>query len=156
MADPVKIPNRDVVVNIDDPGVDVAEIESLLFESLSSLELTKFTKYNTVSGINPFYNTISNLSDINREFDPNSLLSATKTTSSLFDVYGIDLLNKIPPTKSVSGSTKYTTELGVDIDNYVSINQTTGDIEIELVNIAPNESLEIEVDTSGTIYRVRY
>lgn len=156
MADPVKIPNRDVVVNIDDPGVDVAEIESLLFESLSSLELTKFTKYNTVSGINPFYNTISNLSDINREFDPNSLLSSTKTTSSLFDVYGIDLLNKIPPTKSVNGQTKYTTELGTVIDNYVSINQTTGDIEIELVNIGPNESLEIEVDTSGTIYRVRY
>ncbi len=96
MGDPVKIPTRDVVVNLDDPGVDVAEIQSLLFENLSSLELTKFTKHDTVEGINPFYNVISNLSSINREFDPTSLLSATKSNNSLFDVYGIDLISRLP------------------------------------------------------------
>ena len=136
MADPVKIPTRDVVVNLEDPGVDVAQIESLLFENLSSLELTKFTKHDTVQGINPFYNVISNLSSINREFDPVSLLSATKSSNSLFDVYGINLIDRLP----VSGEYAY-------IEN--------GNIVINLENMGPNESLEIEVDTSGTIYRVR-
>ena len=136
MADPIKIPTRDVVVNLEDPGVDVAEIESLLFENLSSLELTKFTKHDTVQGINPFYNVISNLSSINREFDPVSLLSATKSNNSLFDVYGINLIDRLP----VSGEYAY-------IEN--------GNIVINLDNMGPNESLEIEVDTSGTIYRVR-
>jgi hypothetical protein len=136
MADPIKIPTRDVVVNLEDPGVDVAEIESLLFENLSSLELTKFTKHDTVQGINPFYNVISNLSSINREFDPVSLLSATKSNNSLFDVYGINLIDRLP----VSGEYAYI---------------ESGNIVINLDNMGPNESLEIEVDTSGTIYRVR-
>lgn len=137
MGDPVKIPTRDVVVNLDDPGVDVAEIQNLLFESLSSLELTKFTKHDTVEGINPFYNVISNLSSINREFDPISLLSATKSRSSLFDVYGIDLISRLP----------------VDGSDYAYIEN--GNLVIFLDNMKPNESVEIEVDSSGTIYRVR-
>lgn len=136
MADPVKIPTRDVVVNLDDPGVDVAQIQNLLFENLSSLELTKFTKHDTVEGINPFYNVISNLSSINREFDPISLLSATKSSNSLFDVYGIDLINRLP-----------------EDGNYAYIEN--GNIVINLNNMGMNESLEIEIDTSGTIYRVR-
>ena len=137
MGDPVKIPTRDVVVNLDDPGVDIAEIQSLLFENLSSLELTKFTKHDTVEGINPFYNVISNLSSINREFDPTSLLSATKSNNSLFDVYGIDLISRLP----------------TDGSDYAYIEN--GNIVINLSNMGPNESLEIEVDSSGTIYRVR-
>lgn len=137
MGDPVKIPTRDVVVNLDDPGVDVAEIQSLLFENLSSLELTKFTKHDTVEGINPFYNVISNLSSINREFDPTSLLSATKSNNSLFDVFGIDLISRLP----------------TDGSDYAYIEN--GNIVINLSNMGPNESLEIEVDSSGTIYRVR-
>jgi len=136
MADPVKIPTRDVVVNLDDPGIDVAQIQNLLFENLSSLELTKFTKHDTVEGINPFYNVISNLSSINREFDPISLLSATKSSTSLFDVYGIDLINRLP-----------------EDGNYAYIED--GNIVINLNNMGPNESLEIEIDSSGTIYRVR-
>lgn len=137
MADPVRIPTRDIVINLEDPGVDVAEIESLLFENLSSLELTKFTKHDTVQGINPFYNVISNLSSINREFDPISLLSATKSNNSLFDVYGINLIDRLP----------------TDGSDYAYIEN--GNIVINLSNMGPNESLEIEVDSSGTIYRVR-
>ena len=136
MGDSVKIPTRDVVVNLDDPGVDVAQIQNLLFENLSSLELTKFTKHDTVEGINPFYNVISNLSSINREFDPISLLSATKSSNSLFDVYGIDLINRLP-----------------EDGNYAYIEN--GSIVINLNNMGPNESVEIEIDSSGTIYRVR-
>ena len=136
MADPVKIPTRDVVVNLDNPGIDVAQIQNLLFENLSSLELTRFTKHDTVEGINPFYNVISNLSSINREFDPISLLSATKSSTSLFDVYGIDLINRLP-----------------EDGNYAYIEN--GNIVINLNNMGPNESLEIEIDSSGTIYRVR-
>ena len=144
MADPVKIPTRDVVVNLDNPGIDVAQIQNLLFENLSSLELTRFTKHDTVEGINPFYNVISNLSSINREFDPISLLSATKSSTSLFDVYGIDLINRLPE----DGNYAY-------IGNDPLIPGEYGNIVISLNNMGPNESLEIEIDSSGTIYRVR-
>lgn len=144
MSDPVRLPTRDVVINITDSPLDVAEIEKLLFEDLASVELTKFTKYNTVTGINPQYNVISNLADINREFDPNSLLSATKTNTSLFDVYGIDLLSKIPTDREY-------VYIGDDPTNALEY----GSIVIDLDNIGINELVEIEIDVSGTIYRVR-
>ena len=144
MADPVKIPTRDPFVNLDNPGIDIEQMQNLLFENLSSLELTKFTKHDTVEGINPFYNVISNLSSINREFDPISLLSATKSSNSLFDVYGIDLINRLPE----DGNYAY-------IGDNPLIPGEYGNIVINLNNMGPNESVEIEIDSSGTIYRVR-
>jgi hypothetical protein len=54
----------------------------------------------------------------------------------LFDVYGIDLINRLP-----------------EDGNYAYIEN--GSIVINLNNMGPNESLEIEIDSSGTIYRVR-
>jgi hypothetical protein len=144
MGDPVKIPTRDPFVNLDNPGIDIEQMQNLLFENLSSLELTKFTKHDTVEGINPFYNVISNLSSINREFDPISLLSATKSSNSLFDVYGIDLINRLPE----DGNYAY-------IGDNPLIPGEYGNIVINLNNMGPNESVEIEIDSSGTIYRVR-
>jgi hypothetical protein len=144
MADPVKIPTRDPFVNLDNPGIDIEQMQNLLFENLSSLELTRFTKHDTVEGINPFYNVISNLSSINREFDPISLLSATKSSNSLFDVYGIDLINRLPE----DGNYAY-------IGDNPLIPGEYGNIVINLNNMGPNESVEIEIDSSGTIYRVR-
>ena len=87
---------------------------------------------------------ISNLSSINREFDPISLLSATKSSNSLFDVYGIDLINRLPE----DGNYAY-------IGDNPLIPGEYGNIVINLNNMGPNESLEIEIDSSGTIYRVR-
>jgi hypothetical protein len=60
-------------------------------------------------------------------------------------VYGIDLINRLP-----SDGRNY-----AYIGNDPLVPGEYGNIVIDLDNMGPNESLEIEVDSSGTIYRVR-
>jgi hypothetical protein len=140
---PVKTPSRDVV-NLVEPPIDAATIQNLLFENIGATELVKFTRHDTVDGINPYYNIISNLSDIKRKYDPSSLISLQKPESSYFDIYTIKLDSKIPDQTYLNEN---------NLNDYVYID-TNGDVVIELVNLATDEIAEVQIDTSGTIYRV--
>ena len=140
---PVRLPSRDVV-SLVDPGIDSATIQNLLFENIGATELVRFTRHDTVDGINPYYDIISNLSDIKRKYDPASLISVQKPESSYFDIYTIKLDQKIP-------DQTYLDENNLSDFLYIDNN---GDLIIELTNLASDEIIEVEVDTSGTIYEV--
>ena len=140
---PVRVPERDVV-ELADQSVDSATIQNLLFENIGANELTKFVRHDTVEGINPYYDIISNLSDIKRKFDPSSLVSLQKSDSSLFDIYPIKLQDKIPTDDYLSDN---------NILDYVYFNEN-GDLVIEVVNMSDSEIVEVEIDRNGTIYEV--
>jgi hypothetical protein len=142
-SNPVRLPSRDVV-SLVDPGIDSATIQNLLFENIGATELIKFTRHDTVDGINPYYDIISNLSDIKRKYDPASLISVQKPESSYFDVYTIKLDQKIPDQTYLDEN---------NLSDYIYID-TNGDLVIELTNLASDEIIEVEIDTSGTIYEV--
>jgi hypothetical protein len=59
----VRVPERDVV-SLAQETVSAETITNLLFENVGANELTKFVRHDTVEGINPYYDVISNLSDI--------------------------------------------------------------------------------------------
>jgi hypothetical protein len=139
----VRVPERDVV-SLAQETISAETITNLLFENVGANELTKFVRHDTVEGINPYYDVISNLSDIKRKFDPSNLISLQKTTSSLFDIFPIKLQDKIP-------SDAYLLEN--NLTNFVYID-TNGDLVIEVVNLKDSEIVEIEIDTSGTIFEV--
>lgn len=139
------IPNKDNVISLSKDNNDVSEITSLVFEKLGAVELTKFTRNDTVDGINPYYNIISNLSAIKREYDPSNIISDQKSDDSLYNAFSIKLENKIP-------GDEYLEDRG--IESYVYID-ATGNLIIELVNITSDELVEIEIDTNGTIVEVR-
>jgi hypothetical protein len=139
----VRVPERDVV-SLAQESISAETITNLLFENVGANELTKFVRHDTVEGINPYYDVISNLSDIKRKFDPSNLISLQKTTSSLFDIFPIKLQDKIP-------SDAYLLEN--NLTNFVYID-TNGDLVIEVVNLKDSEIVEIEIDTSGTIFEV--
>ena len=139
----VRVPERDVV-SLAQETVSAETITNLLFENVGANELTKFVRHDTVEGINPYYDVISNLSDIKRKFDPSNLISLQKTNSSFFDIYPIKLQDKIP-------SDAYLLEN--NLTDYLYID-TNGDFVIEVVNLKDSEIVEIEIDTSGTIFEV--
>jgi len=141
----VQIPNKDNAISLSRENNDVAEMTYLIFEKLGAVELTKFTRHDTVDGINPYYNIISNLSSIKKEYDPSNLVSSQKSDDSLFNAFSIKLENKIP-------GDEYLADRGLDSYIYVD---GSGSIIIELVNITPDELIEIEIDTNGTIVEVR-
>jgi len=141
----IKLPDKDNVLSLTSNNIDEATIIAMVFEKLGAVELTKFTRTDTVEGINPYYNIISNLSAIKKEFDPSNLVASQKSDTSLYDAFSIKLSNKIP-------GDQYLTDRG--LDNYIYVD-TNGDLIIELDNITPDELVEVEIDTNGTIVEVR-
>jgi hypothetical protein len=140
---PVKMPSRDVV-SLVDPGIDSATIQNLLFENIGATELVKFTRHDTVDGINPYYDIISNLSDIKRRYDPASLISLQKPESSFFDIFTIKLDQKIPDQEYLDEN---------NLSDYVYIDES-GNLVVELTNLASDEIIEVEIDSNGTIYDI--
>lgn len=141
----IKIPNKDNVLSLNKDNYDVAQITSLVFEKLGAVELTKFTRSETVEGNNRYYNVISNLSSIRKEFDPSNLVSSQKSDDSLFNAFSIKLQNKIPGDIYLQNR---------NLDNFIYID-TDGNLVIELDNMTQDELVEIEIDTNGTIVEVR-
>jgi hypothetical protein len=141
----IKIPEKDNVLSLTNSNIDVAEITALVFEKLGAVELTKFTRTDTVEGNNPYYNIISNLSSIRKEFDPSNLISSQKSDTSLYNAFSIKLSTKIPDENYLEEKS---------LDDYIFIDND-GSLVIELINITPDELIEIEIDTNGTIVEVR-
>ena len=141
----IKSPDKDNVIALNNNNIDEATITALVFEKLGAVELTKFTRNDTVEGINPYYNIISNLSAIKKEFNPSDIISSQKSDTSLLNAFSIKLNTKIP-------GDRYLTDRGLDSYIYIDVD---GNLVIELDNITSDELVEIEIDTNGTIVEVR-
>jgi hypothetical protein len=141
----IKLPEKDNVLSLNNNNIDEATIIAMVFEKLGAVELTKFTRTDTVEGINPYYNIISNLSAIKKEFDPSNLVASQKSDTSLYNAFSIKLSNKIPGDQYLEDRA---------LDNYIYVD-TNGDLIIELDNMTPDELVEVEIDTNGTIVEVR-
>lgn len=141
----IKLPEKDNVISLTNNNVDEATIVAMVFEKLGAVELTKFTRTDTVEGINPYYNIVSNLSSIKKEFDPSNLVASQKSDTSLYNAFSIKLSNKIPGDQYLADRA---------LDNYIYID-ADGNLIIELDNMTPDELVEVEIDTNGTIVEVR-
>jgi hypothetical protein len=141
----IKLPEKDNVLSLTTNNIDEATIIAMVFEKLGAVELTKFTRTDTVEGINPYYNIISNLSTIKKEFDPSNLVASQKSDTSLYNAFSIKLSNKIPGDQYLADRA---------LDNYIYID-ADGNLIIELDNMTPDELVEVEIDTNGTIVEVR-
>lgn len=139
-----QLPNRDVVIfNSDD--VSVEGMINILFEDLGAIELANIVRRDTVDGQNPYYSLISNLSATKKDFDPTTIISRQKPNQSYFDIYAIDLNQRIPDSIYLSVN---------NIDNFYYID-SNGDFVIELDNMLVDEEIFVEIANGGTIKLVR-
>jgi hypothetical protein len=141
----VRTPTRDVVEYSDNDDIPVELISNLLFENLAANELIKYERHDTIEGTNVSYDIISNLSSIRKQFDPSTLISRQKPDTSYFDIYNIKLEDKIP-------GKRYLIENSIENFYYID---TNGDLVIELDNMNPDELIEVQIDSGGTIYKVQ-
>lgn len=125
----------------DNDSVDTELITDLLFENIGGQEILTIARNDTVNGQDVSYQPIKNLNILQQEYNPNNILKPEKTSEHVFANYPINLSNKIPNVGS-----------GLNNEN-VYINGD-GDLVIELINLDPDEQVEIQVTTSGTIYEV--
>lgn len=139
----VKTATRDIVL-FDDGVVPVSLMADLIFEDIGGEELISIARRDTVNGQSISYQPIKNLSSIEQQYNPNNIISLQGTADKYFSNFSIKLDDKIP--KNGTGPN----------GDYVYIDQTTGSLVVEAVNLEPDQQIEIQIATSGTIYETDF
>jgi len=139
----VKTATKDIIL-FDDGVVPISIMADLIFEDIGGEELISIARRDTVNGQPISYQPIRNLSSIEQQYNPNNIVSLQSTSDKYFANFSIKLDDKIP----LDGT-------GPNGD-YVYIDQLTGSLVIEAVNLEPDQQIEIQIATSGTIYETDF
>ena len=158
----VKTPTRNVTdISSLVPQYDVEEIQQLLFENLSAIELSKIERHDTIEGINQKYSIISNLSEIRIKYDSIKQLTSMEKFKPLTNIFTINIQDKIPQEDYIILNNLNAVYQYIDENGSIETREkgyyyidTNGDLVIELINIEKNQQVEVLIDTNGTIYKV--
>ena len=136
---PIKTAAPDIVL-FDDTTVPIEIMTDLIFENIGGQELINIARNDTINGQSVIYQPIKNLSIVQQLYNPNNILSLQQTSEKYFQNFPIKLEEKIPNVgNGPNGSNVY-------------IDDLTGDLVIELVNILDGEQVESQISINGTIY----
>ena len=123
-----------------------APIDTVLFDDNSmSIEIMtdlylKILVDMIINGQQVSYTPIKNLGLIQQMYNPNNILRLQATSEKYFNNFSIKFEEKVPLVgNGPNGSNVY-------------IDQATGDLIIEGVNINKDELFEVEISLNGTIY----
>lgn len=115
---------------------DFGIMQDILFESLSGQELLSLSRHDTVNGQNVVYRPIKNLSSLAIQYSPQNLLALQNPSTAYFNNFPIKLETKVPEG---------------DIQNIVYIEQSSGDLIINVVGMDSDEQVEVQILTSGSV-----
>ena len=128
----------------DDNSVSVDKMFNLILEDIGGQELINIARNDIINGQQVSYQPIKNLSSIQQQYNQNNILGIQNTSDKYFSNFSIKLENKIPNNgNGPSGSNVYLENL-------------TGSLVIETVNMESDEQIEVEVTVSATIYEAEF
>lgn len=140
---PVKTAPIDTVL-FDDEGTPIEVMTDLIFENIGGHELINIARNDIVNGQQVSYQPIKNLSSIQQQYNPNNIVSLQSTSDKYFANFSIKLENKVPqPGTGPNGA-------------HVYLDDNTGNMIIEAINLEIDEQIEVEITTSGTIYEAEF
>jgi hypothetical protein len=138
---PAKTAPIDTVL-FDDDSVPIEVMTDLIFENIGGQELINIARNDIVNGQKISYFPIKNLTSIQQQYNPNNIISLQSTSDKYFANFPIDIDKKIPNEGNGPNGTN------------VYIEESTGDLIIETINIESDEQVDIQIAISGTIYEV--
>lgn len=140
-SDPVKTSQIDAVLS-DSDTIPVEIMTDLIFENVGGQEILSITRNDTVNGQNIIYQPIKNLTNIQQQYNPNNIVALQSSSDKYFANFSIKFDSKVPEVGSGPNG------------EHIYIDPQTGDLVIDVINSQPDEQVEIEIATSGTIYEV--
>lgn len=140
-VNPVKTSEIDAVIGNNDT-VPVEALTDLLFENIGGQEILSVARNDTVNGQKIIYQPIKNLTSIQQQYNPNNIVALQSSSDKYFANFSIKFESKVPLVGSGPNG------------EHVYIDPTSGDLIIDVVNTQPDEQVEIEIATGGTIYEV--
>jgi hypothetical protein len=139
LSPPIKIATPDILLNTElDVPIDM--LAFLAFEDIAAQELIEIVRNDIVNGQTINYRPIKNLSSLAIRYSPQNLVALQNISNAFFNNFSIKLEQYIPKVGLGPG--------GVP----VYIDPQTRDLVINLVNLAEDERVEVQVINRGTIF----
>lgn len=142
----VKVATPDLFI-FKDEVVPIDTMTDLIFEDIGGHELITISRNDIIAGQNISYQPIKNLSSLYLQYNPQNIVGLQDTSDTLFKNYTIKFESSIP--ESGTGPN----------GEIVYIDQDTGDLVINVTNLANDEQVDLQILTgwltfSDTIYGV--
>ena len=134
----IKVASPDIVL-ISNEALPVELLTDLVFENIGGKEILNISRSDTVNGQDILYQPIKNLANINLKYNSLNIVALQNTADKLFRSFAIELGDHIP----VVGN-------GPEGKN-VYLEETTGNIVVDLINLDPEYEVEIQVLSAGQI-----
>ena len=140
---PTKTAPIDTIL-FDDQSISPEIMADLVFEDIGGHELLSISRNDIINGQQVSYSPIKNLGLVQQRYNPNNILGLQSTSDKYFANFAIKFDEKVP----LQGS-------GVNGLN-VYIEEATGDLIIETINMNSDEQIEVQVAINGTIYEANF
>lgn len=140
---PVKTAPIDTVL-FEDSGISIEIMTDLIFEDIGGHELLSISRNDIINGQQVSYSPIKNLGLIQQRYNPNNILKLQLTSDTYFANFAIKFEEKVP----LEGN-------GLNGEN-VYIEEETGDLIIETINMNNDEQIEVQIAINGTIYEANF
>ena len=138
-SDGVKIPTKDIIL-YNDESTPIEVMTDLIFENIGGQEIINIARNDIINGQSVIYQPIKNLTSINFQYNPQNILGLQDTSEEYFKKFPIKLENTIPNVGTgPNGETVY-------------IEESTGNLIVNVINLSKDEQVEIEILNSGSIF----
>lgn len=134
----IKIATPDLVL-FDNASVPIEVMSDLIFENIGGQELINISRNDMVNGQDVVYQPIKNLTSLYLQYNPQNVLALQNTSATYFKNFPIKLENKIPNVGTGPNG------------EIVYLEQNTGNIIINVINLEKDEIVEIQILNSGSI-----
>lgn len=135
----VKIPTTDIIL-YNDESTPIEVMSDLIFENIGGQEIINIARNDIINGQNVIYQPIKNLTNLYFQYNPQNILALQDTSEEYFKKFPIKLENTIPNVGTgPNGETVY-------------IEQSTGNLIINIINLNNDEQVEVEILSNGAIF----
>jgi len=134
-----KITTKDIMM-YNDESTPIEVMSDLIFENIGGQEIINIARNDIINGQTVVYQPIKNLTSLNFQYNPQNILALQNTSDEYFKKFPIKLEDKIPNVGTgPNGETVY-------------IEASTGNLVINVINLANDEQVEVQVLSSGAIF----
>lgn len=133
------LPATPDIILFDDETMPIEIMTDLIFEDIGGQELINILRSDIINGQNVIYQPIKNLTNLYFQYNPQNILALQDTDSTYFKKFPINFSSKVP-------------ECGTGPDcAIVYIDTLSGDLVINVINLARDEQVEVSIISDGTV-----
>jgi hypothetical protein len=135
------------LLNFSDSTLTEDVMVDLIFEDIGGQEIINISRNDIINGQNVTYQLVKNLSDLTYQYRSENIVPLSRTDKDYFKNFAISLYDKIPECGSGYDPFVLVDAPPLRIGNckYVYVDPISGDVVIDLVNLRPEEQVEVQI-----------